>query len=204
MVDIVIIGEPSRSTRALSLGMQRRGLTSVIVPPADRSCVRELDPHLVIDLTDGTTLWERTDLMARAPDPSSSPDEFAAIADLVDEISRRCRQCSGERLRKVADITLDIAGVVCAVDDRIVDLTPTEFRLLGYLVDNADIVVSKEQILDRVFDATCYHPNVVEVHISALRRKIELDGRHRIETVRGVGYVIRSSTRATALCPDAS
>jgi len=73
-----------------------------------------------------------------------------------------------------------------------VDLTPTEFKLLHYLLLNAGRVVSKSQILDRVwnydFDGNA---NVVEIYISYLRRKIDSLGPPLIHTVRGVGYTLR-------------
>ena len=73
-----------------------------------------------------------------------------------------------------------------------IDLTPTEFKLLHYLMVNADRVVSKPQILDRVwqydFDG---NDNVVEIFISSLRRKLEAHGPRLIHTVRGVGYRLR-------------
>lgn len=73
-----------------------------------------------------------------------------------------------------------------------VDLTPTEFKLLHYLLLNAGRVVSKSQILDRVwnydFDGNA---NVVEIYISYLRKKIDSLGVPLIHTVRGVGYSLR-------------
>jgi two-component system OmpR family response regulator len=73
-----------------------------------------------------------------------------------------------------------------------IDLTPTEFKLLHYLLLNAGRVVSKSQILDRVwnydFDGNA---NVVEIYISYLRRKIDSLGPPLIHTVRGVGYTLR-------------
>jgi two-component system OmpR family response regulator len=73
-----------------------------------------------------------------------------------------------------------------------IDLTPTEFKLLHYLLLNSGRVVSKSQILDRVwnydFDGNA---NVVEIYISYLRRKIDSLGPPLIHTVRGVGYTLR-------------
>jgi two-component system, OmpR family, response regulator len=73
-----------------------------------------------------------------------------------------------------------------------IELTPTEFKLLHYLMLNAGRVVSKSQILDRVwqydFDGNA---NVVEIYISYLRRKIDADSPRLIHTVRGVGYSLR-------------
>ena len=77
-------------------------------------------------------------------------------------------------------------------DGHVVELTPTEFKLLHYLLLNSDRVVSKAQILDRVwhydFDG---NDNVVEIFISSLRRKLEAHGPRLIHTVRGVGYRLR-------------
>jgi two-component system OmpR family response regulator len=76
-----------------------------------------------------------------------------------------------------------------------IELTPTEFKLLHYLMLNAGRVVSKSQILDRVwnydFDGNA---NVVEIYISYLRKKIDGLGPRLIHTIRGVGYSLRSST----------
>jgi two-component system OmpR family response regulator len=73
-----------------------------------------------------------------------------------------------------------------------IELTPTEFKLLHYLMLNSGRVVSKAQILDRVwqydFDGNA---NVVEIYISYLRKKIDSLGPRLIHTVRGVGYSLR-------------
>jgi two-component system, OmpR family, response regulator len=73
-----------------------------------------------------------------------------------------------------------------------VELTPTEFNLLRYLMHNARRVVSKAQILDHVweydFDGDA---NVVETYISYLRKKLDPSGPPVIHTVRGVGYTLR-------------
>ncbi|MDA8315168.1 MAG: response regulator transcription factor [Actinomycetota bacterium] len=74
----------------------------------------------------------------------------------------------------------------------VVELTPTEFRLLHYLMLNSDRVVSKYQILDRVWQADYDGDgNVVEIFVSTLRRKLEAHGPRLIHTVRGVGYRLR-------------
>ena len=68
------------------------------------------------------------------------------------------------------------------------DLTPTELRILAYLVRRRGLVLSKTQLLTQVWGYEAYDPNVVEVHVSALRRKLEARGPRIIETVRGLGY----------------
>ncbi len=80
-------------------------------------------------------------------------------------------------------ISLDPASRRVDVAGEDVGLTVREFALLEYLIRNAGQVVSKTQLLDRVFDAE--EPNLVEVYIGYLRRKLGSDA---IETVRGAGY----------------
>jgi two-component system OmpR family response regulator len=74
-----------------------------------------------------------------------------------------------------------------------VALSPTEFRLLRYLLLNRDRVVSKNQILDHVWDYDFYgEPTAVETYISYLRRKLDDREGKLIRTVRGVGYSLRT------------
>jgi two-component system OmpR family response regulator len=92
----------------------------------------------------------------------------------------------------VGDLELDEESHEVRRGQALIDLTPTEFKLLHYLMLNAGRVVSKAQILDRVwnydFDGNA---NVVEIYISYLRRKIDSLGPRMISTVRGVGYSLR-------------
>jgi len=114
------------------------------------------------------------------------------------------------RVRALLRRTADHAGstTVLQFDDLVLDverheasrageplgLTPTEFRLLQYLLLNSERVVSKTQILDRVWESDFERDeNVVETFVSTLRRKIEANGPRLIQTVRGVGYRLRRS-----------
>jgi two-component system OmpR family response regulator len=75
---------------------------------------------------------------------------------------------------------------------RVIDLSPTEFKLLRYLLLNPNRVLSKLQILDHVWDYDFRgESGIVESYISYLRRKIDGDGPSLIHTKRGVGYVLR-------------
>jgi DNA-binding response OmpR family regulator len=73
-----------------------------------------------------------------------------------------------------------------------IDLTATELRLLVFLAENRDRVMSTLQILTQVWGYDDYADNLVQVHISALRRKIEAHGPRLIHTARGLGYVLRA------------
>ncbi|MFI1381575.1 response regulator transcription factor [Embleya sp. NPDC020886] len=94
----------------------------------------------------------------------------------------------------IADLELDPDGHEVLRGGRPVLLSPTEFKLLRYLMLNTGRVVSKTQILDHVWQYDFGGDlSIVESYISYLRRKVELDvgGVKLIHTVRGVGYVLR-------------
>jgi two-component system OmpR family response regulator len=91
-----------------------------------------------------------------------------------------------------ADIELDDETHEAWKDGKLVTLSPTEFKLLRYFLENPGRVLSKAQILDNVWhydfggDA-----NVVESYVSYLRRKIDTTDPRLLHTLRGVGYVLR-------------
>lgn len=92
-----------------------------------------------------------------------------------------------------ADLTLNDETHEVTKAGQIVELSPTEFNLLRYLMLNAEVVLSKAKILDNVW----YYDfggdrNVVESYISYLRKKIDTGDVPLIQTVRGVGYVLRT------------
>jgi two-component system, OmpR family, response regulator len=99
-----------------------------------------------------------------------------------------------------ADLVIDEGAHTVQRGDHLLELTATEFTLLTTLCQHAGVVLSKRQLLSRVWGFELYHVNVVEVHICALRRKLEACGPRLIHTVRGVGYVARVS-RAPAYSP---
>jgi len=98
---------------------------------------------------------------------------------------------AGPRL-VVADVELDEESHEVRRAGVVVELTPTEFRLLHYLMMNAGQVVSKSQIRDRVWDYSFDGKvNMVEVYVSYLRKKLDALGPPLIRTVRGIGYSMR-------------
>lgn len=97
-----------------------------------------------------------------------------------------------------ADLQVDEARHIVRRAGAIIDLSPTEFRLLTFLIANQDRVVSKAQILDRVWQYDFGgDARVVERFVSALRRKIDEHGEPLIHTVRGFGYTIRAHRPAS-------
>ena len=93
---------------------------------------------------------------------------------------------------RYADLELDEDAHEVRRAGRLVDLSPTEFNLLRYLLINAGRVVSKAQILDRVWKYDFGGDGrIVESYVYYLRRKIDKVGPPLIHTVRGVGYALR-------------
>ena len=93
----------------------------------------------------------------------------------------------------VGDLRLDEDSHEVHRGDVNIELSPTEFKLLRYLMLNAGRVVSKTQILDHVWDYDWSgEVGIVESYISYLRRKIDVVGEPMIHTKRGIGYVLRA------------
>jgi two-component system OmpR family response regulator len=91
-----------------------------------------------------------------------------------------------------ADLEVDEDAHQASRGGQPLELRPTEYKLLRYLVLNAGRVLSKAQILDHVWNYDFGgNDNVVETYVSYLRRKLDRHGPPLIQTVRGVGYVLR-------------
>lgn len=130
-------------------------------------------------------------------------DDYLAKPFSVDElvlrvaaVLRRTGHAAASDLMVLADLTLDPAGQEVRRGGTRIDLSPTEFRLLHYLMTNRGVVVSKSQILVNVWDYDFEgSENVVELYIGYLRRKIDADAAPLIHTRRGAGYVMREDAR---------
>jgi len=95
----------------------------------------------------------------------------------------------------VADLTMDEDAREVRRGGELIELTATEFELLRFLIRNPRRVLSKAQILDRVWNYDFGgQAHVVELYISYLRKKIDAGREPLIHTVRGVGYVLKSSS----------
>jgi two-component system OmpR family response regulator len=100
---------------------------------------------------------------------------------------------SNDATLSYADLTLNDETHEVTKAGELVDLSPTEFNLLRYLMLNAEVVLSKAKILDNVWHYDFGGDgNVVESYISYLRRKVDTQDPQLIQTVRGVGYVLRT------------
>ncbi len=100
------------------------------------------------------------------------------------------RTCADERVLKIGDVTLDLLTRKVKVGDRTIELPAREFTLVETFLRHPGQVMSREQLLDRVWGYD-YDPgsNIVDVYVGYLRKKL---GSNLIETVRGMGYRLRS------------
>lgn len=120
-----------------------------------------------------------------------------SLEEVVARIRAVLRRTKGDSrdsaVMRYADLELDEDAYEVHRAGKLVELSPTEFKLLRYLMMNAERVVSKSQILDHVweYDFTG-EANIVESYISYLRRKIDTAGLvPLIQTRRGIGYMLR-------------
>ena len=147
-------------------------------------------PILMLTAKDGE--YDQSDAFdLGADDYLTKPFSFVV---LIARLRALIRRGAPERpvVLSAGDLTLDPARRRVERGGHLVSLTPREYGLLEYLMHRRGDVVTKAQILDGVWDpAFDGDPNIVEVYVSYLRRKVDTPfGRHAIETVRGMGYRI--------------
>jgi two-component system OmpR family response regulator len=123
--------------------------------------------------------------------PFSLDEVLARIRAVLRRTTVMARASDAPRLT-FADIELDEESHEVLKAGTLISLSPTEFKLLRYLMANAGRVLSKAQILDHVWNYDFNgEANVVESYISYLRRKIDTTEPRLLHTIRGVGYTLR-------------
>jgi two-component system OmpR family response regulator len=123
--------------------------------------------------------------------PFSLDEVLARIRAVLRRSTGPQRPVDSPRL-SFADIELDEESHEVVKAGEVVSLSPTEFKLLRYLMANAGRVLSKAQILDHVWNYDFNgDANVVESYISYLRRKVDTTEPRLLHTIRGVGYTLR-------------
>ncbi|MDX6376094.1 MAG: two-component system, OmpR family, response regulator [Gaiellaceae bacterium] len=129
--------------------------------------------------------------LSLADDYVAKPFSLGELVARVHAVLRRTQGDTGNVLR-FADVELDEDTYEVRRADKRIELTPTEFSLLRFLIQNPRRVLSKRQILDHVWQYDFGgDANIVETYVSYLRRKLDPHGPPLIHTVRLVGYVLR-------------
>jgi DNA-binding response OmpR family regulator len=148
-------------------------------------------PILMLTAKDGE-LDEAEALDTGADDFLSKPFSYVVLVAHLRALMRRGATSRPTMLR-AGDVAIDVSSRTCTVRDQPVALTQREFGVLEYLMQRMGEVVPKSEIIEHVWDfAFDGDPNIVEVHVSAIRRKT---GGDTIETVRGLGYRVGQRVR---------
>ncbi|RYC26859.1 response regulator transcription factor [Ciceribacter ferrooxidans] len=134
-----------------------------------------------------------TGLRAGGDDYLPKPYAFSELLARVEVLGRRKGKPEQDMVYRVGDLELDRLSHEVRRSGKELLLQPREFRLLEYLMKNAGQVVTRTMLLENVWD---YHfdpqTNVIDVHVSRLRSKIEKDfDKPLLKTVRGAGYMIK-------------
>ena len=134
-------------------------------------------------------------LNAGADDYLVKPFAFSELSARVNALLRRPRETVEQKILLVSGLEIDLMKRVVRRNGQLIDLQPTEFRLLEYLVRHAGQVVTRTMLLENVWD---FHfdpkTNIVETHISRLRSKLNAGNKpDLIHTVRGSGYRVHEA-----------
>jgi DNA-binding response OmpR family regulator len=179
-------------------GTYDAAVIDVMLPKKDGlSIIRELRssgkklPIIVLSAR-GTVDARIRGLEAGADDYLAKPFSVAELLARLQALLRRTSQQDETTILKVEDLEMDLVSHRVTRGGRRIDLQPLEYQLLEYLMRNKGRVVSKNTILERVWDYDFDpHTNVVEARVCRLREKIDRSStRKLITTVRGFGYVL--------------
>ena len=163
-------------------GLDGLGVLNRIRQRGDRTPVLILtavaDKHSTINL-----------LNAGADDYLSKPFDLGELLARAKALVRRGKGAAHPTLR-VSDVVLNTLEQTVHRSGALIDLSPTEYRILEYLMFRPRVIVSKRELLEHLYDYNWeHHSNVIEAHISNLRKKLDAATEQpSIETLRGRGY----------------
>lgn len=111
--------------------------------------------------------------------------------ELLARVAALLRRSGRQRVWRLADVVVDEGTRTVTRNGHDLGLTRTEYELMSVLVRHPGQVLSKDQLLRQVWGFDAWDTNLVEVHMSSLRRKLETHGPRLVHTVRGSGYTLR-------------
>jgi two-component system OmpR family response regulator len=175
LLDVML---PKKNGFQVAMELRRKGQSTPIIMLTSRDAVE--------DVVRG--------LDAGADDYLSKPFQFE---ELLARMRALCRRGGAERMEmlRFGGIAMDRLRHAATVGEQPLDLTTKEFQLLEYFLHHPEEVVRRTTLLEKVWDMH-FDPesNVVDVHVGNLRRKLKaMPGTEGIETVRGVGFILRKT-----------
>lgn len=221
MNKILIIEDEQSIRRSIELSLQKEGYEvkgAGTIEEAE-NVTKEFIPELLlcdINLPDGsgldyiksirtktnahiillTALDRETDMVmgydAGADDYIAKPFSLLVLTMKINAYFRK-EKSNGNQTIESRNVKIDKAAIKVFVDEKEVSVTKNEWKLLLMFMENQNIIISKEQILEKIFDTDSdfVDENTVAVNITRLRKKINdnSDGKKLIKNVRGLGYV---------------
>ncbi|MHC5361661.1 response regulator transcription factor [Myroides sp. LJL110] len=128
-----------------------------------------------------------------ADDYITKPFHFSELLSRINALTRRSKfnQMTSEPLYSCAGISIDTQKHLVKQDQQVMDLSPREYKLLLFLMENKNKVVSRTQILQAVWSISFdTNTNVVDVYISYIRNKLSVKNKGLIQTIKGTGYML--------------
>ena|ERR1019366_2039935 len=126
-----------------------------------------------------------------ADDYVTKPFSIEELALRVEAILRRTQSLQMTNILRCGPISIDVDQHLVMHEETVIELSPTEYNLLHYLIERKNKVVRKDALLNAVWGIDFEsNSTVVETYISYLRKKLHRDGFEGIKTVRGVGFQI--------------
>jgi two-component system response regulator PhoP len=170
-------------------------LLDLMLPGLDGMCVVErlrrkgLHTPILMLTAVGSVATKIELINAGADDYLTKPFDLGELLARTKALIRRSRGAPQPTLA-AHGIALHTIEQTVRCGDRFIDLSPTEYRILEYLMFRPRVIVSKQELLEHLYDFTWeHHSNVIEAHVSNLRRKLkEQTGSSVVETIRGRGY----------------
>jgi two-component system response regulator PhoP len=149
---------------------------------------KNMTPVLILTAREGTDSIIKL-LNAGADDYLTKPFDLGELMARIKVLIRRGKGGGSSQL-KVFDLEINTVEQIASRNGRMLDLTRTEYRILEYLMHRPRALISKQNLLEHLYDYNwAHHSNVIEAHMSNLRRKLNAgSSRTLIETVRQRGY----------------
>lgn len=157
--------------------------------------IRKTYPNVVVIM-----LTAKDEISSKVKGLQMGADDYVTKPFIADEllarIAARLRRKSDEsEVLRVGDLELNTKTIEVKRGDKVIDLTPQEFKLLEYLMNNTGIVLTRDMILSRVWQYSSeVDTRVVDVYIGYLRKKIDKGFKNKLlHSVRGFGYTIKEN-----------